>query len=70
MIGEDYINHLKVVTMLANNSRKISMEDMMAKLLKRVESINVRVREMKTDLLTMSQLVDSHSTFIKNPKLQ
>lgn len=40
------------------------MEAMMANLLKGVESTYVGVKEMKSDLFTMSQLVDSHSTTI------
>lgn len=50
----------------ATSTVKISIEDMMSKLLKGVESIDTGVREMKSDLSSMSQLVDSHSTFIKH----
>lgn len=49
----------------ANDSRKLFMEAIMAKLFKGVESTNVGVKEMSNQLSTMSQLVDSHSTFIK-----
>lgn len=41
------------------------MEDMLVKVLQRVESTNSGVKKMKGDLSNMSQIVDSHSTFIK-----
>lgn len=50
---------------VANDSGKISMEPMMAKLQKGVESTNAGVKEMRNDLSTMNQQVDSLSNFIK-----
>lgn len=44
------------------SSGKISMEDMMEELLKGVESTNAGVIMIKSDLYSMIQLVDSHST--------
>lgn len=38
----------------ATSSKKMSMEDMMVKLLKEVESTNVGVTEMKSNLSLMS----------------
>lgn len=49
-----------------NDSRKMSMEAMMAKLLKRVESTNGSVKEINSYFSTMTQIVDSHSTLIKH----
>lgn len=48
----------------------MSMESMMAKLLKVVESSNAGAKEMRSALLTMIQLVDSHSTSIKHLEQQ
>lgn len=50
---------------IASNSGKMSMEDMIAKILKEVEATNTGVAEVKTDLSSMNQLVDSHSTLKK-----
>ena len=50
---------------VSSSSKKISMEDMMAKLLKGVEATNSGVTTMKTDLTSISQLVHSYSTAIK-----
>jgi hypothetical protein len=47
-----------------------SMEDMMAKLLKGVEATNAGVKEVIDDLASMKQLVDSHSTSIKQLEQQ
>ncbi|PHT28149.1 hypothetical protein CQW23_32251 [Capsicum baccatum] len=47
-----------------------SMEDMMAKLLKGVEATSAGVKEVIDDLSSMKQLVDSHSTSIKQIEQQ
>lgn len=44
------------------------MEEILFKVLKRVKSTNSGVKEMGSDLSNMSQLVNSHSTFIKQLK--
>ncbi|PHT31728.1 hypothetical protein CQW23_28065 [Capsicum baccatum] len=49
---------------------KMSMEDMMAKLLKGVEATNTSVTEVKNDLSSINQLVESHSTAIKHLEQQ
>jgi len=41
------------------------LEDMLVKVLKKVESTNVGVKELKTNLSNMSHLVYSHLTSIK-----
>uniref|UniRef100_M1DYF4 Integrase core domain containing protein n=1 Tax=Solanum tuberosum TaxID=4113 RepID=M1DYF4_SOLTU len=43
---------------------------MLAKVLQKVESTNVEVKEMKSDFSSMSQLVDSHTTSIKSTEQQ
>ncbi|PHT40531.1 hypothetical protein CQW23_19385 [Capsicum baccatum] len=48
----------------------MSMEYMMAKLLKGVEATNVGVTEVKNDLSSINQLVDSHSIAIKQLEQQ
>lgn len=48
-----------------NYSSKLSMKAMMAKLLKGVGSTNMGVKKMKSDLSTISPLVDSYSTSMK-----
>lgn len=48
----------------------MSMEDIMAKLLKEVESIDAGVRKMKSDLSTMSKKVHSYFTSIKHLEKQ
>ncbi|PHT45792.1 putative envelope ADP,ATP carrier protein, chloroplastic [Capsicum baccatum] len=55
---------------VASGSGKMSMEDMMAKLLKGVEATNTGVNEVKNDLSSINQLVDSHSTSIKQLEQQ
>lgn len=47
----------------ADNSK---MENMLAKVLQRVESTDSGDKEMNCDVSNMSQLVDSHSTSIKH----
>ncbi|PHT51794.1 Cytochrome c oxidase subunit 3 [Capsicum baccatum] len=47
-----------------------SMDDMMAKLLKGVEATNAGVKEVIDDLSSMKQLVDSHSTSIRQIEQQ
>ncbi|PHT45082.1 hypothetical protein CQW23_14240 [Capsicum baccatum] len=54
----------------AFGSGKMSMEDMMAKLLKGVEATNLGVTEVKNDLSLINQLVDSNSTAIKQLEQQ
>lgn len=49
----------------ATSSGKISIEDMMEKLLKRVKATNSRVTTMQSDISSMSQLVNLHSIAIK-----
>lgn len=49
-----------------NNSRNISIEAMIAMLLKGVESNDVDVKKTKSDLSTMSEIVELHSTSIKH----
>lgn len=46
------------------------MEDMMAKLLKGVEATNSGVTTIKTDQSSISKLVNSHSTKIKQLEQQ
>ncbi|PHT58561.1 hypothetical protein CQW23_00924 [Capsicum baccatum] len=53
-----------------SSTGKMSMEEMMAKLLKRVEVTNTGVTEVVNDLSSMKQLVDSHSTAIKQLEQQ
>lgn len=48
-----------------NGSGCSRMEEMLAKVLKRVKSTDFGVKELKGDLSSMSQLVDLHFTFIK-----
>ncbi|PHT29040.1 hypothetical protein CQW23_31360 [Capsicum baccatum] len=48
----------------------MSLEDMMAKLLKGVEATNMGITEVKNDLSSMKQLVDSHSTSIRQLEQQ
>ncbi|PHT27732.1 hypothetical protein CQW23_32670 [Capsicum baccatum] len=55
---------------VASGSRKMSMEDMMAKLLKGVEATKMGAIEVKNDLSLINQLVDSHSTAIKQLEQQ
>lgn len=54
----------------ATSSGKISMEDIMEKLLKGFEATNTGVTMMKCDLSFISQLVNSHSTAIKQLEQQ
>ncbi|PHT58202.1 hypothetical protein CQW23_00565 [Capsicum baccatum] len=54
----------------ATTSSSGSMEDMMAKLLKGVEATSAGVTEVINDLSSMKQLVDSHSTSIKQIEQQ
>ncbi|PHT48675.1 hypothetical protein CQW23_12883 [Capsicum baccatum] len=54
----------------ASGSGNMSMEDMMAKLLKGVEATSTGVTEVINDLSSMKQLVDSHSTDIKQLEQQ
>ncbi|PHT48550.1 Translocase of chloroplast 34, chloroplastic [Capsicum baccatum] len=54
----------------ASGFENMSMEDMMAKLLKGVEATNTGVTEVINDLSSMKQLVDSHSTLIKQLEQQ
>lgn len=49
-----------------NVFRKMPMEDIIVELLKGVESTDDGVREIKSNLSTMSQLVYSYSTTIKH----
>ncbi|PHT28017.1 hypothetical protein CQW23_32387 [Capsicum baccatum] len=49
---------------------KMSMEDMMSKLLKGVEETNMGVTEVMNDLSSINQLVDSYSTAIKQLEQQ
>ncbi|PHT57811.1 hypothetical protein CQW23_00174 [Capsicum baccatum] len=55
---------------VASGSGKMSLEDMMAKLLKGVEATNTGVTEVVNDLSSMKQLVNSHSTAIKQLEQQ
>lgn len=55
---------------VVNDSRNMSMEAMKAKLLKEVESANVSVKKMSSDLSIMNQLMDSLYTTIKNLEYQ
>ena len=48
----------------------MSIEDMMEKLLKGVKATNSGVTTMKTDFSSMSQLVNSRSTSIKQLEQQ
>lgn len=48
-----------------NGSGSSRMENMLVKVLQRMESTDSRVKELKSDLSNMNQLVDSHSTSIK-----
>lgn len=48
----------------ANNMGKLFMEAIMDKKLNRMESTDVVVKDMKSELSSMSQLVESHFTFI------
>ncbi|PHT60107.1 hypothetical protein CQW23_02470 [Capsicum baccatum] len=54
----------------ASGTGKMSMKDMMAKLVKGVEATNTGVTEVINDLSSMKQLVDSHSTAIKQLEQQ
>ncbi|XP_049354638.1 uncharacterized protein LOC125819190 [Solanum verrucosum] len=55
----------------ANGSSSGSkLEDMMAKVLQKVESTDVGVKKMRGDFSSMSQLVDSHTTSIKKIEQQ
>ncbi|PHT34510.1 DNA-directed RNA polymerase subunit beta [Capsicum baccatum] len=49
----------------ASSSKNMSMEDMVAKLLKGVEATSTGVTELINDLSSLKQLVNSHSTSIK-----
>ncbi|PHT48005.1 Sulfate transporter 1.3 [Capsicum baccatum] len=55
---------------VASGSGKMSMEDMMAKLLKGVEATNTGVTEVVNDFSSMKQLVESYSTAIKQLEQQ
>lgn len=50
---------------LATTSEILEMEEILTKVPKGVKSIEAVVKEIKKDLFSMSQLADSHSTFIK-----
>ncbi|KAF3660194.1 hypothetical protein FXO38_12248 [Capsicum annuum] len=54
----------------ATSSNKMSMEDMMEKLLKGVEATNSGVTTIKSDISSMSQLVNLHSIVIKQLEQQ
>ncbi|XP_015162309.1 uncharacterized protein [Solanum tuberosum] len=54
----------------SGSSSGSKLEDMLAKVLQKVESTDVGVSEMKGDFSSMSQLVDSHTTSIKQIEQQ
>ncbi|XP_015160357.1 uncharacterized protein [Solanum tuberosum] len=54
----------------SGSSSESKLEDMMAKVLQKVESTNAGVKEMRGDFSSMSQLVDSHTTSIKQIEQQ
>ncbi|XP_015162333.1 uncharacterized protein [Solanum tuberosum] len=54
----------------SGSSSGSKLEDILAKLLQKVESTDVGVNEMKGDFSSMSQLVDSHTISIKQIKQQ
>lgn len=53
-----------------NESGKMFMEAMMFKLLKRLDSTDVGVKEIRSQLSTINQLVDYYSTLIKKLEYQ
>ena len=65
MIGVVCMFLLEVRMLFQLRSGKISMEEMIEKLLKGVEATNLGVTTMKSEFSTLSQLVSSHSTSIK-----
>ncbi|KAK4724715.1 hypothetical protein R3W88_027494 [Solanum pinnatisectum] len=54
----------------SGSSSRSKLEDMLAKVLQKVESTDAVVKEMKGDFSSMIQLVDSHTTFIKQIEQQ
>ncbi|KAK4721306.1 hypothetical protein R3W88_011539 [Solanum pinnatisectum] len=54
----------------SGSSSGSKLEDMLAKVLQKVESTDVGVKEMKSDFSSMSQLVDSYTTSIKQIEQQ
>ncbi|XP_049369931.1 uncharacterized protein LOC125834820 [Solanum verrucosum] len=74
---EGYRNDRSGVYVLPGNRDRVSgssngskLEDMMAKVLQKVESTDAGVKEMRGDFPSMSQLVDSHTTSIKQIEQQ
>ncbi|XP_049394761.1 uncharacterized protein LOC125859068 [Solanum stenotomum] len=55
---------------VSGSSNGSKLEDMMAKVLQKVESTDAGVKEMRGDFSSMSQLVDSHTTSIKQIEQQ
>jgi len=55
---------------VSGSSSGSKLEDKLAKVLQKVESTDVGVKEMKGDFSSMSQLVDSHTTSIKKIEQQ
>ncbi|XP_049375590.1 uncharacterized protein LOC125840657 [Solanum verrucosum] len=53
-----------------NSSNGSKMEEMLAKMLQKVESTDAGIKEMKSNFSSMSQLVDSHTTSIKQLEQQ
>lgn len=47
---------------MSGHSSGSKLEDMMPKIIQMVESIDVGFKEMRGELLRMSQLVDTHTT--------
>ncbi|XP_015164447.1 uncharacterized protein [Solanum tuberosum] len=54
----------------SGSSSGSKLEDMLAKVLQKVKSTDERVKEMKSDFSSMSKLVDSHTTSIKQIEQQ
>ncbi|XP_049364346.1 uncharacterized protein LOC125829127 [Solanum verrucosum] len=54
----------------SGSSSGSKLEDMMAKVLQKIESTDAGVKEMRGDFSSMSQLVDSHTTPIKKIEQQ
>ncbi|KAK4733818.1 hypothetical protein R3W88_008079 [Solanum pinnatisectum] len=76
-LGDGYRNDHSGVYVPPGNRDRVGgsssgskLEDMMAKVLQKVESTDVGVKEMRGDFSSTSQLVDSHTTSIKNIEQQ